>query len=48
MTENLRDNTPDHEVKALLRVLHGQRRHVVDILDGLDAQDLRRPVLPAA
>ncbi|MGW7208512.1 DinB family protein [Streptomyces sp. NPDC054837] len=47
VTENPSDNTPSHEVKALLRVLHGQRRHVVDILAGLDAQDLRRPVLPS-
>ncbi|KKD05682.1 DinB family protein [Streptomyces sp. WM6386] len=47
VTEKLSDITPSHEVKALLGVLHGQRRHVVDILDGLDAQDLRRPVLPS-
>lgn len=38
---------PDPEVRALLRVLHGQRRHVLGILDGLDAEALRRPVLPS-
>ncbi len=35
------------EVQALLRVLDGQRRHVLGILDGLDAVALRRPVLPS-
>ncbi|MGW7253487.1 DinB family protein [Streptomyces sp. NPDC054834] len=35
------------EVSALLRVLDGQRRHVLGILDGLDAETLRRPVLPS-
>ncbi|MEU6548886.1 DinB family protein [Streptomyces sp. NPDC046915] len=39
--------TPDSEVSALLRVLDGQRRHVLGILDGLDAEALRRPVLPS-
>lgn len=37
----------DGEVTALLGVLHSQRRHVLGILDGLDAQALRRPVLPS-
>ncbi|NUS26661.1 MAG: DUF664 domain-containing protein [Streptomyces sp.] len=37
----------DHEVTTLLRVLHSQRRHVLGILDGLDAEALRRPVLPS-
>ncbi|MFJ7067783.1 DUF664 domain-containing protein [Streptomyces sp. NPDC101115] len=39
--------TPDSEVRALLQVLDGQRRHVLGILDGLDAEALRRPVLPS-
>ncbi|GGX69337.1 hypothetical protein GCM10010358_24740 [Streptomyces minutiscleroticus] len=47
MTENLSETTPSSEVRALLRVLDGQRRHVLGILDGLDAKDLRRPVLPS-
>ncbi|MFF9585866.1 DUF664 domain-containing protein [Streptomyces achromogenes] len=38
---------PDNEIRALLRVLDGQRRHVLGILDGLDAAALRRPVLPS-
>ncbi|MGQ4436604.1 DinB family protein [Streptomyces sp. SAS_260] len=47
VTENLGDTTPDSEVRALLRILDGQRRHVLGILDGLDAKDLRRPALPS-
>ncbi|MEX1655256.1 DUF664 domain-containing protein [Streptomyces pseudovenezuelae] len=47
VTENLSDTAPGSEVRALLRVLNGQRRHVLGILDGLDAKDLRRPVLPS-
>ncbi|MFI1408420.1 DUF664 domain-containing protein [Streptomyces sp. NPDC020707] len=47
VTEILSDTTPGSEVTALLRSLHGQRRHVLGILDGLDAADLRRPVLPS-
>ncbi|MFJ3668246.1 DinB family protein [Streptomyces sp. NPDC090106] len=38
---------PDGETGALLRVLRGQRRHVLGILDGLDDDALRRPVLPS-
>ncbi|MGW3354984.1 DinB family protein [Streptomyces bungoensis] len=37
----------DSEVRTLLGVLDGQRRHVLGILDGLDDQALRRPVLPS-
>ncbi|MGA5292377.1 DinB family protein [Streptomyces koyangensis] len=37
----------DVEVGALLAVLGGQRRHVLGILDGLDEEALRRPVLPS-
>ncbi|MFE2825631.1 DinB family protein [Streptomyces sp. NPDC059271] len=37
----------DSEVTSLLKVLDGQRRHVLGILDGLDDDALRRPVLPS-
>jgi len=47
VTEPLGGTTSGSEAKALLRVLDGQRRHVLGILDGLDAEDLRRPVLPS-
>ncbi|WP_431193163.1 DUF664 domain-containing protein [Streptomyces tendae] len=47
MTESLSDTVSDSELRALFRVLDGQRRHVLGILDGLDAKDLRRPVLPS-
>jgi hypothetical protein len=47
VTEDLSETTPGNEVRALLRVLDGQRRHVLGILDGLDPKDLRRPVLPS-
>ncbi|MEU4979654.1 DinB family protein [Streptomyces sp. NPDC021969] len=47
MTEPLSGTTSGSEAEALLRVLDGQRRHVLGILDGLDAKDLRRPVLPS-
>ncbi|MGW8886357.1 DinB family protein [Streptomyces sp. NPDC055749] len=39
--------TADPEIRALLSFLDGQRRHVLGILDGLDTDDLRRPVLPS-
>ncbi|MGI8668028.1 MAG: DinB family protein [Jatrophihabitans sp.] len=35
------------EIGALLAALNSQRRHVLGILDGLDEQALRRPVLPS-
>lgn len=38
---------PDAEIRALLSFLDGQRRHVLGILDGLDAGALRLPVLPS-
>ncbi|MFI9427896.1 DinB family protein [Streptomyces achromogenes] len=44
---NPRKADPDSEAGALLRVLEGQRRHVLGILDGLGATPLRRPVLPS-
>ncbi|MDN3029336.1 DUF664 domain-containing protein [Streptomyces sp. S.PB5] len=47
MTEDLSETAPSSEIRALLRVLDGQRRHVLGILDGLDAKDLRRSVLPS-
>ncbi|MET7451413.1 DinB family protein [Streptomyces sp. NPDC005574] len=47
VTENLSETTSGSEARALLRVLDGQRRHVLGILDGLDAAELRRPVLPS-
>ncbi|MFJ5264810.1 DinB family protein [Streptomyces sp. NPDC088387] len=47
MTENSIETAPGSEVSALLRVLAGQRRHVLGTLDGLDAEALRRPVLPS-
>jgi hypothetical protein len=37
----------DPEIRALLSFLHGQRRHVLGILDGLDTDALRKPVLPS-
>ncbi|MFG2624796.1 DinB family protein [Streptomyces sp. NPDC048473] len=41
--------TPDSEseIRTLLSFLAGQRRHVLGILDGLDEDALRRPVLPS-
>ncbi|GHA90828.1 hypothetical protein GCM10010330_51170 [Streptomyces tendae] len=38
---------PSTETRALLSFLQGQRRHVLGILDGLDRDALRRPVLPS-
>ncbi len=38
---------PNAELIALVAVLDAQRRHVVSILDGLDDEALRRPVLPS-
>ncbi|MEV3857525.1 DUF664 domain-containing protein [Streptomyces sp. NPDC050095] len=35
------------ETAALLAALDGQRRHVLGIIEGLDKQALRRPVLPS-
>ncbi|MGW1746910.1 mycothiol transferase [Streptomyces sp. NPDC002092] len=45
MTENLSETTPVSEVRAVLRALDEQRHHILGILDGLDAKDLRRPAL---
>ncbi|MGW2642189.1 DinB family protein [Streptomyces sp. NPDC001348] len=41
------ETTPSSEITALLRVLDGQRRHVLGILDGLTPEALRQPVLPS-
>lgn len=38
---------PGAEIAALLACLDGQRRHILGILDGLDDEALRRPVLPS-
>lgn len=38
---------PSKERVALLDWLDGQRTHVVGVLNGLSAEDLRRPVLPS-
>ncbi|WP_351235302.1 DinB family protein [Streptomyces sp. NPDC002133] len=47
MIEDMSETTPGSEVSVLLRALDGQRRHVLGILEGLDAEALRRPVLPS-
>jgi uncharacterized damage-inducible protein DinB len=39
--------TKDAERSMLLRYLQGQRQHVLGILEGLDQEALRRPVLPS-
>ncbi|WP_307800937.1 DinB family protein [Microbispora triticiradicis] len=36
------------EISSLLGYLNWKRRHVLDMVDGLDEADLRRPVLPSA
>jgi uncharacterized damage-inducible protein DinB len=38
---------PAPEIQALLSALDGQRRHVLGILEGLDADALHRPALPS-
>ena len=38
---------PDTESKMLLAHLNAQRKHVLGILEGLDEEALRRPVLPS-
>ncbi|MFE9118819.1 DinB family protein [Streptomyces sp. NPDC007172] len=47
MTESESETPPCGEIRALLKTLDAQRRHVLGILDGLDAGALRRPVLPS-
>ncbi|WP_093703147.1 DinB family protein [Streptomyces sp. 2131.1] len=37
----------DTELTTLLDVLNSKRKHVLDILEGLDEEALRRPVLPS-
>lgn len=39
---------PSEERTVLARYLNGQRKHVLDILDGLPDESMRRPVLPSA
>ena len=38
---------PDTELQTLMGYLNAQRRHVLGILEGLDDEALRRPVLPS-
>ena len=45
--EGVRDPEPDAEKAALLAWLDEQRQHALSILDGLDEEALRRPVLPS-
>jgi len=45
--EGVRDPEPDAEKAALLAWLDEQRRHALGILDGLDDEALRQPVLPS-
>ncbi len=40
-------STPDADSHALLLTLTSQREHVLGILEGLDEEALRRPVLPS-
>ncbi|MGW6490720.1 DinB family protein [Streptomyces sp. NPDC055056] len=47
VTDSMSEADADSEVTSLLKVLDGQRRHVLGILDGLDDDALRRPVLPS-
>ncbi|MET8032187.1 DinB family protein [Streptomyces sp. NPDC005381] len=47
VTDYMSEADADSEVTSLLKVLDGQRRHVLGILDGLDDDALRRPVLPS-
>ncbi|MEU8506680.1 DinB family protein [Streptomyces brevispora] len=46
-TQNEPRTGPDAEIRALLSCLDGQRRHVLEMVGGLDADTLRRPVLPS-
>ena len=41
------DSALSQEAKVLLSSLNDQRRHVIEILDGLPEADLRRQVLPS-
>ncbi len=41
------ETSSDAESLALLAYLDGQRQHVIEVLSGLDDDDLRRPVLPS-
>ncbi|MDQ4097300.1 MAG: DinB family protein, partial [Actinomycetota bacterium] len=39
--------TPNRELETLLAYLDEQRTHAIGILEGLDEEALRRPVLPS-
>jgi hypothetical protein len=41
------EQSPDTQTRTLLSYLDAQRNHVLGILDGLDDEALRRPVLPS-
>jgi uncharacterized damage-inducible protein DinB len=41
-------SVPSAEQQVLLNALNGQRQHVLEAVDGLSANDLRRQVLPSA
>lgn len=41
------DGQMDAETRQLQKVLDSQRRHVLNILDGLSEEQLRQPVLPS-
>ncbi|MYW19148.1 DUF664 domain-containing protein [Streptomyces sp. SID2955] len=47
VTQVTNEAVPENEMRVLLRALDGQRRHVLGILDGLDTEAVRRPVLPS-
>jgi len=47
MEKAMSQPTPDRENKTLLSYLSAQRAHVLGILEGLDEEALRRPVLPS-
>jgi uncharacterized damage-inducible protein DinB len=48
MMEDAMSHPPEaRETTTLLRYLNSQRRHALDILEGLDDEALRKPVLPS-
>ena len=47
MEDVMAQPTPGRESTTLLFYLSAQRKHVLGILEGLDEDALRRPVLPS-